>query len=59
MRPSNDLENKNLSDKYWRVQLVCMKVQVNISLEPPPEYNEVGHDLFNRLGSFMIIFGVT
>ena len=37
MRPTN-LENK-ISDTYWRVPLVCMKVQAHCSLEPPLEYN--------------------
>ena len=27
MRTSHNLENKTLSDKYWTVQPVCMKVQ--------------------------------
>ena len=27
MKPSNNLENKTLSDTYWIVQLVCKKVQ--------------------------------
>ena len=27
MTPSSDLENKTLSDTYWRVQLVCIKAQ--------------------------------
>ena len=26
MRPSNNLENKTLSDTYWRVHLVCIEV---------------------------------
>ena len=39
MRPSNNLENKTLSDTYWRVQLVYMKFQADSSLEPPLEYN--------------------
>ena len=26
MKPSNNLENKTLSDAYWRVQLVCKRV---------------------------------
>ena len=40
MRPCNNLENKTLSDTYWGVQLVCMKVQTHSSLEPPLEYNQ-------------------
>ena len=27
MKPSNNVENKTPSDTYWRVQLVCKKVQ--------------------------------
>ena len=40
MKPSNNLENKTPSDTYWRVQLVCQKVQAHTSLEPPLEYNQ-------------------
>ena len=40
MRLSNNLENKTRSDMYWRVELVCMKVQAQTSLEPPLEYNQ-------------------
>ena len=40
MGPSNNQENKIPSDIYWRVQLVCIKVQVQSSLEPPLEYNQ-------------------
>ena len=40
MWPSNNLENKTPSDIYWRIQLVCMKVQAQSSLEPPLEYNQ-------------------
>ena len=40
MRPSKDLENKTASNTYWRVQLVCIKVQAHKSLEPPLEYNQ-------------------
>ena len=47
--PSN-LENKIRSDKYWKVHLVCIKVQAHISSEPPIKYN-LGYDLFNQLGS--------
>ena len=39
MRPSINLENKAPSDKYGRVQLVCMQVRVHNSLGPPLEYN--------------------
>ena len=37
MRPSNNLENNTLSNTYWKVQLVWMKVQAHSSLEPPVE----------------------
>ena len=40
MRPSNNLEHKTLSDTYWRVQLVFMKVQTHSTLEPLLEYNQ-------------------
>ena len=33
MKPSNNLENKTLSETYWRVQLVCMNVETHSSLE--------------------------
>ena len=56
---SNNLENKTLSDTYWRVQLVCMKVLAHSSLEPPLEYKQdqmplikVCYDLFGHLGSY-------
>ena len=47
MRPSNNLENKTLSDICLRVQLVCMKVQAQSSLEPPLEYNQGQTPLMN------------
>ena len=31
MRPSNNLENKTISDSYWWVQLVCIKVKDALS----------------------------
>ena len=40
MKPSNNLENKTLSDTYWKVQLVCKKVPAHSSLEPPLEYSQ-------------------
>ena len=40
MKPSNNLENKTISDAYWRFQLVCTKVQSHSSLEPQLEYNQ-------------------
>ena len=40
MKPSNSLENKTLSDTYWRFQLVYISVQAHNSLEPPLEFNQ-------------------
>ena len=34
------MKNKIPSDMYWRVQLVCMKVQAHSSPESPQEYNQ-------------------
>ena len=48
MKPSNNLENKTLSDTYWRVQLVCKKIQAHSSLEPPLEYNQDQMRLTNQ-----------
>ena len=48
MKPSNDLENKTPSDTYWRVQLVCMKVQADSFLEPLLEYNQNQMCLMNE-----------
>ena len=48
MKPSNNLENKTPSDTYWRVQLVCKKVQAHSSLEPPLEYNQDQTHLVNQ-----------
>ena len=47
MKLFNNLENKTPSGTYWRVQLVCKKVQAHSSLEPPLEYNQdSGPDAF-------------
>ena len=40
MTLSNILENKTSSDTYWRVQIVCKKVQAGVALVPPLEYNQ-------------------
>ena len=48
MRPSNNLENKTFSDTYWRVKLVCIKVQAHSALEPPLEYNQDQTTLMNQ-----------
>ena len=60
MKHSNNLENKAPWGTYWRVQLVCKKVQAHSSLEPPLEGQTIrtrclwqikGHwDLFNHFG---------
>ena len=60
MKPFKNLESRIPSDTYWKIQLVCLKVQVHSSLEPPLEYNKdqmlwqikICYDLFNKLGSF-------
>ena len=36
------------SDTYWRVQLVCKKVQAHGSLEPPLRYNQVQTPFTNQ-----------
>ena len=41
MKPSNNLKNKTTWDNYWRVQLVCKKIQAYSSLEPPLEYRRI------------------
>ena len=38
MKPSNNMENKTPSGTYWRVQLLCKKVQTHSSLESLMEY---------------------
>ena len=48
MRPSNNLKNKTPSDKCWRVQRVCMKVQGHDSLEPSMKYNQGKKPLMNQ-----------
>ena len=55
MRPSYNLENNTLSDTYWRVQLIRMKVQAQSSLEPPLEYNQDQMPLMNQ-GSLWTVF---
>ena len=56
MWSSNNLENKTLSDNYWRVQLGRMIVHANSSLEPPLEYPwqiNVWYELFNQFGGYI------
>ena len=60
MIPSNSLESKIPSGTYWRVQLVCIKVQANTSSEPPQEHSQgwqikVGYNLLNQLRSYINI----
>ena len=40
MRPLKNMENKIPSDKFGRVQLICVEVQAHISSEPPQYYNQ-------------------
>ena len=61
MRPSNNLENKTPSDTYWRVQLVCVKVQIHnyfritTGIQPGPG----AFDKSRFIMIFLIILGVT
>ena len=48
MKPSNHLKNKNTSDTYWKVQLLCKKVQTHSSLELSLEYNQDQMPLSNQ-----------
>ena len=48
MRLSKNPENKTLLDTYWRVQLVCIKVQAYSSVEPPLEYSQDQTPLINQ-----------
>ena len=48
MKTSNNREYKTPLDTYWRVQLVCKKVQTHISLGPPLEYNQDQIPLTNQ-----------
>ena len=48
MRPFNNLENKVPSDTYSRFQLVCIKIQVYISLEPSLVYSQDQMHLMNQ-----------
>ena len=40
MTSFNSLQNKVPSDRYWRVQLECMKIQAHTSWEPAQEYQD-------------------
>ena len=60
MRPYKNLENKIPWDTFSRIRLVCIKVQVDNSSEPPDEYNclwqiKVVYDLLNQVRSYMNI----
>ena len=62
MKPSYNLENKTSSDTYWRVKLVCKKVQAHSSWEPPLEYNQDQPDAFGKskfIMAFLTILGLT
>ena len=62
MKPSYNLENKTSSDTYWRVKLVCKKVQAHSSWEPPLEYNQGQPDVFGKskfIMAFLTILGLT
>ena len=55
MRPSNNLEQKTPSGIYWRVQLVCMKVQAhNFHNSEPDAFDES-----RFIMTFLTILGVT
>ena len=58
--PVNQYENRSgyRSCTYWRVQVVCKKVQAHSSLEPLLQYNPNQTPLINQ-GSLLIILGVT
>ena len=45
---SNNVENKITLDTYWRVLLVCIKIQINSSSEPPLEYKQDQVPLMNQ-----------
>ena len=49
MKPSNNVENKTPPNTYWRIQLVCKKVQAHSSLEPPLEYSQDQTPLTNQV----------
>ena len=64
MRPSNNLENTTSPDKFWRVQLVCTKVQVHSSIELPLQYYQDQtpmmpikgrYHFFNHIGSCRVL----
>ena len=51
MKPSNNLENKNPSDTYWRVQLVSGKLQATIGTRCLLQIS-ARYGLFNYLGTY-------
>ena len=55
MRPHMRTVKKK--DIYWKVKLVCMKVQAHSSYEPPLEYNQDQTPLTNQdsLWPFLIL----
>ena len=48
MRPSNNLENKTLSNTFWRVYVVWMRVPAHSSLKKPLEYNKDQTPVMNK-----------
>ena len=55
MRPYNNLESKNPSDTYWRVQQVCMKAQVQFRFFKITTGIQSGPDAFDE-SRFIITF---
>ena len=58
MGPSNNLEKNTLSDTYWRVQLVYLKVQAHSSLEPLLEHNQDAFEESRFIMTFSTILQV-
>ena len=58
MRHSNSLENKTLSDTYWIVQLVCVKIEAHSSCNhwwnAMRSRCQGSYDLFNHLGNHLL-----
>ena len=54
MKSSNNLENKTPLDSYWRVQLVCKKVQAHSFLGLPDAFEKS-----RFIMTFLTILGVT
>ena len=54
MKSSNNLENKTPLDSYWRVQLICKKVQAHSFLGLPDAFEKS-----RFIMTFLTILGVT